>query len=104
MESRIIGDVQSQLETLEYRTVEDAVADIDQLIDGFVVDGARIILTRNGVEVAALVHPEDAYFLQEAEDRMDNAAAEEALTEVAEKGTITWEQYKAEMEAMDLVR
>lgn len=104
MESRNVEDARSRLETLEYRTVADATSDPNLLIDGFVVDGARIILTRNGAEVAALVHPDDAYVLREAEDRMDNAAAAEALAEVAENGTITWEQYEADVVAVDMVR
>lgn len=97
MDSTTVADAPRRLETLDYTTVAEAKIELDRLIDDLVVDGARIILTHDGREVAALVHPDDAYYLQEAEDRMDIAAAEEALAEVAEHGTIPWEQVKAEL-------
>lgn len=96
-----IAEAQSLFETLEFRTVAEAASELDRLIDGFVIDGARIILTRNGEEVAALVHPEDARWLQEVEDRADRAAVAEARAEVAEHGTIPWEQVKAELAELD---
>jgi PHD/YefM family antitoxin component YafN of YafNO toxin-antitoxin module len=99
MDPTTVADTPRRLETLDYTTVAEAKAELDRLIDGFVVDGARIILTRDGEEVAALVHPDDAYYLQEAEDRLDIAAAEEALAKVAEHGTVPWEQVKAELDA-----
>lgn len=96
-----IAEAQGLLDTLDYRTVAEAKAELDQLIDGFVIDGARIILTRDGEEVAALVHPEDARWLQEVEDRADRAAIAEARAEVLEHGTIPWEQVKAELAELD---
>lgn len=84
---------------MECRSVEEAATELERPIDGFVVDGERIILTRIGEEVAALVHPEDARWLQEVGDRADRAAVAEARAEAAEHGTIPWEQVKAELAA-----
>jgi hypothetical protein len=44
---------------------------------------------------------EDARWLQEVEDRADRAAVAEARAEVAEHGTIPWEQVKAELAELD---
>ena len=76
-------------------TIEEARDRLDDLIERTASTGERIVLTRDGREVAAIVHAEDARWLQELEDREDNAAA--ALAEAAEKGTIPWETVKAEL-------
>ena len=78
-------------------TIEEARDRLDDLIERAASTGERIILTRDGREVAAIVHAEDARWLQELEDREDNAAADAALAEAAEKGTIPWETLKAEL-------
>lgn len=81
---------------LQFTTVE-AQNRFDDLINCVTVDGERIILVRDGKEVAALVHVEDAHYLQELEDRQDLADADAARAEAEEKGTIPWEQVKSEL-------
>ena len=54
----------------------------------------RVVLTRRGKELAAVVPIEDVKLLEELEDRLDLEAAREALKE---EGTIPWEQVKAEL-------
>src|SRR5688500_11727383 len=83
---------------MECVTTAEALARFDQLLARVASDGARIVLTRDGREVAALVHPEDARYLQLLEDRDDNAAADAALTEIAKQGTIPWEQIEARLD------
>ena len=78
-------------------TIAEARDRLDDLIERAASTGERIILTRDGREVAAIVHAEDAHWLQALEDREDDAAADAALAEAAENGTIPWETLKAEL-------
>jgi prevent-host-death family protein len=54
----------------------------------------RVVLTRRGKELAAVVPIEDVKLLEELEDRLDLEAAREALKE---EGSIPWEKVKAEL-------
>ncbi len=56
--------------------------------------GERIVLHRNGKEVAALIPIEDLRLLESMEDEMELKAARRARRE---KGTISWEKLKAEL-------
>lgn len=61
--------------------------------------GERVVLTRRGKELAALISIEDLQLLdrllEEAEDRIDQ---EEAARALAEPGpSIPWEQVKSEL-------
>jgi prevent-host-death family protein len=54
----------------------------------------RVVLTRRGKELAAVVPMEDLRLLEELEDRMDLEAARKALRE---PGRIPWEKVKAQL-------
>ena len=54
----------------------------------------RVVLTRHGKELAAVVPIEDVRLLEELEDRFDLEAARDALKE---EGSIPWEKVKAEL-------
>lgn len=56
----------------------------------------RIILTRRGKALAAVIPIEDLEWLQEIEDQQDIADARAALEDVREHGSIPWETVKAE--------
>lgn len=56
----------------------------------------RIVLRRRGKDVAVLVPVEDLKALEAWEDRLDNEAADAALVEVKEKGTVPWEKVKGD--------
>ncbi|MEW6379411.1 MAG: type II toxin-antitoxin system prevent-host-death family antitoxin [bacterium] len=56
----------------------------------------RVILHRRGKNLAAVVSIADLELLEKLEDQIDIEDAKEALEEVKEKGTIPWEQIKAE--------
>lgn len=71
---------------------------LDTLVDRAGNTGERIILTRDGKAVAAIVHFEDAEYLQDVEDRLDNEAADAALAEAAIHGTIPWEEIEARLD------
>jgi len=57
----------------------------------------RVILTRRGKEIVAVVPIEDLRFLEELENRIDLEDARAALAEVKKKGTISWERIKADL-------
>jgi len=57
----------------------------------------RIILTRHGKAVAAVVPIEDLELLEKLEDQIDIEEARAALAEAKEKGTISWEKIKADL-------
>jgi prevent-host-death family protein len=57
----------------------------------------RIVLTRRGKEIAAVVPIEDVKLLEELEDRIDLEEARAALAEAKSKGTIPWEKIKADL-------
>ncbi len=57
----------------------------------------RIVLTRRGKALAAVVPIEDLEWMQELEDRLDVEEALAALKEAEEEGgTVSWEEIKAE--------
>ena len=56
----------------------------------------RVRITRHGKEVAAVVPIEDLERIELMENESDIRAAEEALKEAREKGTIPWEKVKEE--------
>ena len=57
----------------------------------------RIVLTRRGKEIAAVVPIEDVKLLEEIEDRIDLEEARAALAQVKSKGTILWEKIKVDL-------
>lgn len=58
-------------------------------------DGHRIIVTRRGKPWLALVHVEDAQYLETREDAIDLREARKALAEGGEN--VPWEQVKREL-------
>lgn len=54
----------------------------------------RIVLTRRGKEIVAVVPIEDARLLDELEDRIDLEEARQALKE---SGTIPWKKLKKDL-------
>jgi prevent-host-death family protein len=57
----------------------------------------RVILTRHGKAIAAVVPIEDVELLERLERRIDLEDARAALAEVQKKGTVSWEDLKAEL-------
>jgi len=57
----------------------------------------RVLLTRRGKAIVAMVPVEDVELLEALEDRLDIEEAREALAEAKEKGTVSWEKIKADL-------
>ena len=72
---------------------------LGKIIQKAAVDKERIVLTRRGKEMAALVPIEDMRFLEELEDRLDLEEARAALVEAQAdpERPIPWERLKAEL-------
>jgi hypothetical protein len=65
-----------------------------------VADGQQIILTADGVELAALIPMGDLDLLQEAEDTLDGELIHEARAEMANsrEQTITLDELRKELD------
>ena len=59
--------------------------------------GERFLLKRHGRNVAAVVSVKDLAVLRALEDRFDAEAADAALADIEAKGTVTWEELKANL-------
>ncbi|MFA5801479.1 MAG: type II toxin-antitoxin system Phd/YefM family antitoxin [Thermoleophilia bacterium] len=57
----------------------------------------RVVITRQGKEVAAIVPMEDVRLLEELEDRLDLIDALEALKEADKMGSKSWSALKKEL-------
>ncbi len=71
-----------------------ARAKFSDLVTKAAFEKDRIVLTRNGKELAALVPIEDVLLLEELESQADLRAARKALKE---KGSVPWEKLKADL-------
>jgi len=72
---------------------------LGKIIQRAAVEKERIILTRRGKELAALVPIEDMRFLEELEDRLDLEEARAALAEAQadSERPFPWEKLKTEL-------
>lgn len=57
----------------------------------------RVVLTRHGSEIAAIVPIEDARLLEELEDRLDLDEARASLADAKRNGTIPWDKVKSDL-------
>lgn len=79
-------------------SVSDARARLADVVDEARVRHEPVYLTRRGQRVAAVIDAEDLERLIEAaEDLADIEAARLARAEIAEHGTIPWEQVKQDL-------
>ena len=67
---------------------------LGDLVNRALYKGERVAISRKGKPAAALVSVEDAQFLADLEDRVDLAAAREAMKE---PGLIPWERVKEDL-------
>ncbi|MBI2988096.1 MAG: type II toxin-antitoxin system Phd/YefM family antitoxin [Deltaproteobacteria bacterium] len=75
----------------------DARAQFSEIINRAAFGKERMILTRRGKELVAVVPIEDVKLLEALEDRIDLEEARAALSEVKKKGTVSWEKMKKEL-------
>lgn len=79
-------------------TVTDARARLAEVVDAARVGHAPVYLTRRGRRVAAVIDADDLdRLIEAAEDLADVEAARAARAEIADEGTIPWDQVKADL-------
>jgi prevent-host-death family protein len=82
-------------------TTKEARDQLSELVNRAAYGKERIVLTRRGKGVAALVSLDDLLALEQMmrriEDESDIAAAQKALEEANRKGTIPWDKVKEEL-------
>ena len=57
----------------------------------------RVVLTRRGKRLVAVVPMEDFDLIERLEDRMDLDAARAALSDAKKHGTVSWERIKKDL-------
>ncbi len=78
-------------------TTLDAKEKFTEVVNHVIQNKERVILTRRGQAVAAIVSLEDLAFLEATQDKHDLQEAIDALQEAKNDGTITLEQLKHEI-------
>ncbi len=75
----------------------DARSQLSEIINRAAFGKERMILTRRGKEIVAVVPIEDVKLLESLEDRIDLEEARSALAESKKKVTVSWEKIKKEL-------
>lgn len=71
---------------------------LDEIVDDARARHKPVFLTRRGRRVAAVIDADDlARLTQAAEDLADLEAADASRAEIAEHGTIPWDEVKADL-------
>jgi prevent-host-death family protein len=79
--------------TTTYISTIDAKEEFSELINRVSHNKERIILTRRGKEIAAIIPVEDLIHLQQTQNKNDLSDAVEALQEARSQGTVTLEDF-----------
>ena len=79
---------------LNFAKVRDQLAD---LLNRAEYRKERTIVTRRNKKVAAIVPIEDLELLEKLEDTADLEDVRKALDEIAEKGTVSWDDLKKDL-------
>jgi prevent-host-death family protein len=75
----------------------NARAQFSEIINRAAFGKERVMLTRRGKEIVAVVPIEDVQLLEALEDKIDLEEARAALAEAKKKGTISWEKINKEL-------
>jgi prevent-host-death family protein len=71
--------------------------DLSDTLNKVAFKGERVVLSRNGKDVAAIISIEDFKLLEDLEDRIDLSLARKALDEAARGETENWEKVKKDL-------
>lgn len=78
-------------------SVSEAREAFADLVNRAAYGGERVLVSRRGKPVAAIVPIADVEFIERMEDELDLQAAREALADPERAASIPWEQVKAEL-------
>ena len=70
----------------------------DEVMNRAAYGGERFVITRHGKELAAIVPLEDATLLDRLRSLLEAKDYEAALREVAEAGTVPWDEVRRELD------
>jgi len=79
------------MNTTEFRRTQS------EALDRVFHHGERIALARGKKTMAVLVSPDDLELLRALEDRLDIERIKQALAEIEESGTSSWDDFMEEM-------
>lgn len=82
----------------EERSLSEAREHISDITNKVAHAGKRIVITKNGKRVAAIISIEDLDVLERIEDRIDLDDARKALSDVKKHGTVSWESIKRKLD------
>jgi prevent-host-death family protein len=71
--------------------------DLAELVNRVAYTKERICLTRHGKDMACVISMEEARLLDLIEDRLDLTDAIEAMKEMLEQGSVSWDDLKAKL-------
>lgn len=72
--------------------------DLAELVNRVAYTKERICLTRHGKDMACVISMEEARLLDLIEDRLDLSDALEAMKEMREQGSVSWDDLKADLD------
>jgi len=81
----------------ETKRVSEARGEFAELVNRAAYRHERVLLTRHGKAVAAIIPTDDLELLEALEDKEDLEAIEAALADPENAETIPWEQVKARL-------
>ena len=81
----------------ETKRISEARGEFSELVNRAAYRHERVLLTRHGKPIAAIISKEDLEYLEALEDRDDLAAMDAALADPDNQEEIPWEQVKAEL-------
>ena len=83
--------------TAGHVSVSEARETFADLVNRVAYRNERVLVTRRGRPIAAIIPIEQVEFLERAEDEYDLRMADEALKELEHTSAIPWEQVEAEL-------
>lgn len=75
----------------------EARAHLTDIVNEVAYGGERIILTRKGKQLVAIIPLEDLRALEAIENKIDLEDAKKALRDIEKHGTVSWEDAKREL-------
>ena len=81
----------------ETKRISEARGEFSELVNRAAYRHERVVLTRHGKPVAAIISKEDLEYFEALEDRDDLEAARAALEDPDNQEEIPWEQVKADL-------
>ncbi len=81
----------------ETKRISEARGEFSDLVNRAAYRHERVLLTRHGKAVAAIISTDDLQLLEALEDRDDLEAMDAALADPDNQEEIPWEQVKAEL-------